>query len=90
MPHCHCLHLSEGTVVSMAATSWQQCANDDERSLHVGFSRSLQSCYTLRVGGDSPLTCEVNFNLNYPMYVNKEILSDVKLSGEQESSTICV
>lgn len=49
--HCHCLHLSEGTVVSMAATSWQQCANDDERSLHDGFSRSLQSCYTEREEG---------------------------------------
>lgn len=45
----HRLHLSEGTVVSMAATSWQRRANDDERSalsLHDGFSRSLQSYYT--------------------------------------------
>ena len=49
--HCHCLHLSEGTVVSMAATSWQQCANDDERRalrLHDGFSRSLLSGYIER------------------------------------------
>lgn len=42
----HCLHLSGGMVVSMAATSWQQCANDDGGSLHDGFSRSLQSCHT--------------------------------------------
>lgn len=49
---CHCLHLSEAMVVSMAAvatTSWQQYTNDDEESalnLHCGFSRSLWSFYT--------------------------------------------
>lgn len=68
--YCCCLHLSEGMAVSMAATSWQQCANDDERSalsLHDGFSRSLQSCSTEGesvgetegvTGGDRSLICE--------------------------------
>ena len=82
--HCHCFCLSVGLVVSMEATSWQQRANDDERSLHDGFSRSLQSCYTQReTGGDNPLKCEVNLNLDYLLYHQRQILSEVKLSGEQ-------
>lgn len=30
------------------------------------------------IGGDSSLICEVNLNLNYPLYHNKEILSEVE------------
>lgn len=51
---CHCLHLSEAMVVSMAAatmTSWQYTNDDEERALnlHCGFSRSLWGFY--RDGG---------------------------------------
>lgn len=96
--HCHCIHLSGGTVVSMAATSWQQCANDDEGSLHDGFSRSLQSCCTQREKGGGKrsdtgikvliiiiiIICEVNLNLNYLMYHGKEILSEVESSEQKQ------
>lgn len=45
-------HPSEGSLVSMVATPWQQSANDDERSLCEGFTRSLQGCcYTHTEGG---------------------------------------
>lgn len=78
--HCHCLLLSEGMVVSMAATSWQQCANDDEDCsqspgwVQQEFSELLpggRGGSEESTGGDS----EVDLNPSYRLYHNKEIQS---------------
>lgn len=86
---CHCLHLSEAMVVSMAAatmTSWQYTNDDEERAqsalwVQQEFMALLQRLRETR-GRDRAVISEVD--LNQLLHRNREVSTKVELSGERE------
>lgn len=87
---CHCLHLSEAMVVSMAAatmTSWQYTNDDEERALnlHCGVQQEFMALLQRRRetrGRDRAVISEVD--LNQLLHRNREVSTKVELSGERE------